>query len=149
MILTGFFLYVYATGKNTDPMLRKIEALLFILYFIFWLSAAAALADATAWANKWYGGLEGTNCGTASALNVFSQWCKAYDRVPVLRADCAFAWLAFFAWIGSIYFIVTEDIMKDKIFSSGSAAPADAKQAPVKVASVKQAAAAPPAATNV
>jgi hypothetical protein len=150
MILCGAFIAAALTGKSEDRTVALGTLVLTAVWWVFWLSAAAATSSTTQWANSWRSA-GGWDCGRSSeaanslAANGFSYvnvYCNAYDRVPVLRACCAFCWLTWALWSGSLFFCIKEDVMGKRVLGGGAADAAPAAGTPA--AAAPAAAPAPP-----
>lgn len=140
MIICGYFVAMDLMGKAKDKTIILIQLVLVILYWIFWLAAAAAVSNTTAWANSWYGSLNDVNCDTINSVFVGGYyWCGAINAVPILRALCAFCWLTFFLWSVSLFFVIYYDVMKDKALSSNKGAAATTAPAPTAAATTTEA----------
>ncbi len=167
ILITPVFLFLLYTGRAATRSAALLKLALSIVYWVFWLSAAAALSSTTSWANSgWNTGFDcdvedvgatGTALGdalAAAARGAGNYYCDVADALPALRAACAFAWFTFFFWTASLVLAVMEDAKHLKSGGAAAAAPADAAAPPgaAKVASAKAAAppaAAPPAADAV
>jgi hypothetical protein len=121
-LLCLLFIYI-AKKKSEDRGFLTIELGLTILYWIFWLSAAAASASTVSWVNEWPS-FSGVDC---SKGNIYfyagGAWCTAGNRKGAVRACCAFAWLTWGAWTASLVLMIIEDVMgPKKLLSSKPAA---------------------------
>jgi len=136
---------MYLIGKANDREFLIIEFISMALYWIFWLSAAAATASTTSWVNSWPS-FSGLDCNGVN-LKVYQIICsyESADRISV-RVCCAFCWLTWGLWTASLILEILEDIIKKKIFTkkggtaSLRAAAATPGAAPVKVSATHSAA---------
>jgi hypothetical protein len=129
-LLCCLFIYI-AKKKSDDRGFLTIEFGLTILYWIFWLSAAAASASTVAWVNSWsgYQGVFGqaVDCSKSNIYSEFqnTSFCRASQRKGAVRSCCAFAWLTWAAWTASLVLMIIEDVMgPKKLLSSKPAAAA-------------------------
>jgi hypothetical protein len=111
--------------KSDDRGFLTIELGLTILYWIFWLSAAAASASTVSWVNSWPS-FSGVDCSKGSIYYAYGdEWCTASSRKGTVRACCAFAWLTWGLWTASLVLQIMEDVMgPKKLLSSKPAAAA-------------------------
>ena len=117
--------------KSDDRGFLTIEFGLRILYWIFWLSAAAASASTVSWVNSWPS-FAGVDCSKGDIyFYAGDAWCKASGRKGDVRACCAFAWLTWGLWTASLVLMVLEDVMGPKklLSKTGGTAPAGAAAA--------------------
>jgi hypothetical protein len=106
MLLCFAILALYLLGKNGNKLILVIEFVATAVYWIFWLAAAAATTD---------------------DIRVLDRFNVSGTTADTARANCAFCWLTFFLWCGSLFYCIWEDIKERKIFSSsGGAAPTGA-----------------------
>lgn len=111
--------------KSDDRGFLIIELALTIVYWIFWLSAAAASSSTVSWVNSWPS-FQGVDCSKGSIYFFAGDaWCTASSRKDAVRVCSAFAWLTWGAWTSSLVLMIIEDVMgPKKILSSKSAAAA-------------------------
>ncbi|KAG7672080.1 hypothetical protein NADE_000254 [Nannochloris sp. 'desiccata'] len=129
-LLCLLFIYI-AKKKSDDRGFLTIELGLTILYWIFWLSAAAASASTVNWVNSWPS-FQNVDCSKATIyFGAYDGWCTAGKRKGAVRACCAFAWLTWGAWTASLVLMIIEDVMGPKklLSSKPGAAPAGAAAA--------------------
>lgn len=96
---------------------RKVliaEFVITILYWIFWLAAGAATADSVAnlVSGNGLAGITPANCADIPGRD----WCFVLDRLPSLKACCAFCWITWALWSASLFINVKIDILENRIF---------------------------------
>ena len=84
MLLCMAFIPMYALGLGEKPTVALIELIINVVWWIFWLSAAACISDLVRVGNDY---------GWGSGY--FYNSSDIGDR---FRTSCAFAWLTFFLW---------------------------------------------------
>ena len=105
MLVCGLIIVLNFSARARELPARLTEVILTGIYWVFWLAAAASMADFTRVVNDW-----------SSAFNGF--WIYSYSSndggsfVDVTRACCAFAWLTWFLWCVSLFFCIYEDLIK-------------------------------------
>lgn len=124
MLLSGALVAASLMGIRREATVLLAEFGITAVWWIFWLAAAAATADSVRGWNEVYGGDWECNRTAAEALSLvqlnqgaYLQYCAGLEEVPVLRACCAFCWLTWFLWSGSLYFCIRQDAMQKGIFS--------------------------------
>ena len=99
MLLCGFFIALNFASHMRTRIIMIIELVLVSVYWVFWLAAAACMADVTRVVNDVWFGWRGTT-------------------VDTIRAACAFAWLTFFLWCGSLALSIMNIVMKGAVFKA-------------------------------
>lgn len=127
--LLGFFWILVLLKKSDDRGFLIINLGLTGLYWIFWLSAAAASADTVSWVNSWPSVPDGACENIALVGYGYSYYCGAGSKKGAVRSVCAFSWLTWALITASLVFIILEDVMRKKALNSKPAA-ADADAAP-------------------
>ncbi|KAG7672081.1 hypothetical protein Ndes2526B_g06953 [Nannochloris sp. 'desiccata'] len=103
MILCLVFLGLYVARMDDSPTVSLFELIINVLFWVFWLSTAAAVSSIVSDIN---------------GASFFGNWKGDADK---FRASCAFAWLTFFLWTASTALSVM-DTLKGR--RGGGAAPA-------------------------
>jgi hypothetical protein len=85
MLLCITFLVLYLLGAGDNATLALVELIVNVLWWIFWLAAAACLADL-----------------------INNSWFDYFWDGGKVKASCAFAWLTFALWSVSMGFSIKE-----------------------------------------
>lgn len=97
MLMCLAFLVFYLLGAADNPTLVLVELVMNAIWWVFWLAAAACLADIIN--NGWFGYV---NDGSK------------------VQASCAFAWLTWVLWTISTGFSIKELMGRNSARSSGN-----------------------------
>lgn len=112
-ILSIVFAVTCFRDSGHDRKVLIAEFILTGLYWIFWLAAGAATADSIANVSNEIGGASITAANCASIQG--HDWCFILDRLPSLKACCAFCWITWVVWSASLFINVKVDILDNRI----------------------------------
>lgn len=90
MLICMAFIALYLLDQHSNPTVALVELAVNVVWWIFWLAAAACLADVVANLDGVYGIYGGF---------------PSFDEV---RASCAFAWITWVVWSLSTFISIKE-----------------------------------------
>lgn len=114
MLLCLVFIGIYVAGMDESPTIDLFELIINVLWWIFWLAAAACLSSLVSDYN-------GINWG---AVPEFIPRDVGGVSGNDLRASCAFGWLTFFLWTASTVLSIMNTLKGRKSGGAPPAAPA-------------------------